>query len=149
MGFSGCILGIIVPQRVALTAAVGAPAPPVCWCPLSVSLSSPATRIPLTQKGGEIPTTKFPPWPKTAGAKGPWFPSPHVDAPRPQGTARPPLSPGGSSAPSPALQPSPSEYSQEHCNLPWPAAVGLGQESLRWRLEGPSGRPTLGYPWVD
>ncbi|NXD90936.1 HHLA1 protein, partial [Chaetorhynchus papuensis] len=100
---------VIVPQCAALAAAAGAPAPPVCWCPLSVSLASPATRIPLAQKGGEIPTTKFPLWPKTVGAKGSWFPSPHVDAPRPQGTARPPLSPGGSSAPSPAPQPSPSE----------------------------------------
>ncbi|NXM14843.1 HHLA1 protein, partial [Ploceus nigricollis] len=67
--------------------------------------------IPLTQKGGGIPTTKFPLWPKTVGAKGSWFPSPHVDAPRPQGMARPPLSPGGSLAPSPALQPSPTDMS--------------------------------------
>ncbi|NWV81828.1 HHLA1 protein, partial [Dasyornis broadbenti] len=82
----------------------GAPAPPVCWCPLSVSLASPATRIPLTQKGGEISPTKVPAWPKTVGAKGSWFPSPHVDAPRPRGTAGAPLNPGGSSAPSLALQ---------------------------------------------
>ncbi|NWS33487.1 HHLA1 protein, partial [Polioptila caerulea] len=109
----------------------GTPAPPVCWCPLSVSLISPATRIPPAQKGGEIPTTKFPPWPKTAGAKGSWFPSPLVDAPRPQGTARAPLSPGGSLAPSPALQPSPSEYGQEPWNLPCPTALGFGQVSLR------------------
>ncbi|XP_032927629.1 HERV-H LTR-associating protein 1 [Catharus ustulatus] len=68
-----------------------------------------STRIPLAQKGGEIPTTKFPAWPKTAGAKASWFPSPQVDAPRPQGTARAPLSPGGSLAPSPALQPSPTD----------------------------------------
>ncbi|NXO13261.1 HHLA1 protein, partial [Oriolus oriolus] len=108
-----------------------------------------STRIPLAQKGGEIPTTKFPLWPKTAGAKGSWFPSSHVDVPRPQGTAGPPLSPGGSSAPSLALQPSPSEYGQEHWNPPYPATVGFGQVSLRWRLEGPSGRPTPGYPWVD
>uniref|UniRef100_H0ZQM2 HHLA1 neighbor of OC90 n=1 Tax=Taeniopygia guttata TaxID=59729 RepID=H0ZQM2_TAEGU len=59
-------------------------APPVCWSPFSVSLASPATRTPLSQKGGGIPTTKFPLWPKTAGAKGSWFPSPHGDAPRPQ-----------------------------------------------------------------
>ncbi|XP_014737607.1 PREDICTED: HERV-H LTR-associating protein 1 [Sturnus vulgaris] len=70
-----------------------------------------STRIPLAQKGGEIPTTKFPPWPKTAGAKGSWFPSAHVDAPKPQGTARAPLSPGGSLAPSAALQPSPTDMS--------------------------------------
>ncbi|XP_039930908.1 HERV-H LTR-associating protein 1 [Hirundo rustica] len=70
-----------------------------------------STRTPLAQKGREIPTTKFPPWPKTAGAKGSWFPSPHVEAPRPQGTARPPLSPGGSLAPLPALQPSPTDMS--------------------------------------
>uniref|UniRef100_A0A8C5JG12 HERV-H LTR-associating 1 n=1 Tax=Junco hyemalis TaxID=40217 RepID=A0A8C5JG12_JUNHY len=63
-------------------------------CPFSVSLSSPATRTPLAQKGAEIrtvPTTRFPLWPRTAGAKGSWFPPPHVDAPRPQGMARPPL----------------------------------------------------------
>ncbi|NXA74556.1 HHLA1 protein, partial [Thryothorus ludovicianus] len=77
----------------------------LCWCSLSLSLASPATRIPLAPKREEIPTTKFPPWAKPAGAKGSWFPSPPVDAPRPQGTARAPLSPGGSSAP--ALQPSP------------------------------------------
>ncbi|NWT90391.1 HHLA1 protein, partial [Lanius ludovicianus] len=74
----------------------------------SLCLSSPATRIPLAHKEGEISTTKFPLWPKTAGAKGSWFPSPHVDALRPQGTARPPLSPGGSSAPLPAPQPNPN-----------------------------------------
>ncbi|NXH61555.1 HHLA1 protein, partial [Rhabdornis inornatus] len=95
--------------------------------------------IPLTQKGGEIPTTNFPPWPKTAGAKGSWFPSPHVNAPRPQGTARAPQS----LAPSPALQPSPSEYGQQPWNLPYPTALGFGQVSLRWSLEAPSGRPTL------
>ncbi|NWV05214.1 HHLA1 protein, partial [Ptilonorhynchus violaceus] len=97
----------------------GAPLSLVCWCPPSVSLASPATRIPLGQKGGEIPTTKFPPWPKTVGAKGWWFPSPHMDTPSPQGTAGPPLGPGGSSAPSPAPRPSPSEYREEHWNLPW------------------------------
>ncbi|NWW04531.1 HHLA1 protein, partial [Oreocharis arfaki] len=83
---------------------------PQCAGALSLSLASPATRIPLAQKGGEIPTTKFPLWPKTVGAKGSWFPSLHVDAPQPQGTAGPPLSPGGSSAPSLAPRPSPSEY---------------------------------------
>ncbi|NWV22286.1 HHLA1 protein, partial [Origma solitaria] len=65
-------------------------------------LSDLTTRIPLTQKGGEIPPTKVPPWPKTAGAKGSWFPSPHVDVPRPRSTAGAPLSPGGSSVSSPA-----------------------------------------------
>ncbi|NWZ74746.1 HHLA1 protein, partial [Poecile atricapillus] len=119
----------------------GAPAPPVCWYPLCVSLASPATRTPLTQKGGEIPSTELPPWPRTAAAKG--FPSPHVDAARPQGTARPARSPGGSLAPSPALQPSPSEYGQAPWNLPCPSAGGSGQVSRRWRLEGPSGRPTV------
>ncbi|NXB33617.1 HHLA1 protein, partial [Eulacestoma nigropectus] len=114
--------------------------PPVCctrcWCPPSPPLASPATRIPLAQKGGEIPTTKFPLWQKTVGAKGSWFPSPHMDAPRTQGTAGPPLSPGGSSAPSPAPQPSPSEYGQEHWNLPYPATVGFGQVSLRIAFAG-------------
>ncbi|KAM7071307.1 HERV-H LTR-associating protein 1 [Acridotheres tristis] len=84
---------------------------PSVLVPSLCPLASPATRIPLAQKGGEIPTTKFPPWPKTAGAKGSWFPSAHVDAPRPQGTARAPLSPGGSLAPPAALQPSPTDMS--------------------------------------
>ncbi|NXK62654.1 HHLA1 protein, partial [Sylvietta virens] len=132
------------PEWKSFAAAVGHQHPQ-CAGALSVSLASPATRMPLAQKGGEIPTTKSPPWPKTAGAKGSWFPSPQVEAPRPQGTARPPLSPRGSLAPLPALQPSPSEYGQEPCNLPCPTAVGFGQVSLRWRLQGPSGRPTLGY----
>ncbi|XP_009879354.1 PREDICTED: HERV-H LTR-associating protein 1 [Charadrius vociferus] len=68
-----------------------------------------ATRIPLALKGEEIPTTRFPPWPKTVGLKGSGFPSLHVDASRPRGTAGPPPSAGGSSAPSPALQPSPTD----------------------------------------
>ncbi|NXO66088.1 HHLA1 protein, partial [Phainopepla nitens] len=119
----------------------GAPAPQVCWCPLSVSLASPATRIPLTQKGGEIPTTKFPPWPKTVGAKGSWFPSALGDAPRPQGTARPALSPGGSLAPSPALQPSPSEYGQEpgdlpHCCGVWPSVSEVKVGGPFWATLG-------------
>ncbi|XP_075603195.1 HERV-H LTR-associating protein 1 [Balearica regulorum gibbericeps] len=67
------------------------------------------TRVPVAQKGEEIPTTRFPPWPKTAGVKGSGFPS-HLDAFRPQGMAGPPPTVGGSLAPWPALQPSPSEY---------------------------------------
>ncbi|NWV69405.1 HHLA1 protein, partial [Malurus elegans] len=81
---------------------------PMCRCPLYVSPASPATRIPLGQKGGEIPPTKVPPWPKTVGAKGWWFPSLPVDAPGPQSTTGAPLSPGGSSAPLPAPQPGPA-----------------------------------------
>ncbi|KAM6101222.1 HERV-H LTR-associating protein 1 isoform 2-T2 [Theristicus caerulescens] len=69
------------------------------------------TRMPLAQKGEEIPTTRFPPWPKTVEPQGSGFPSPHVDTSRPQGTARPPPTAGGSSAPSPALQPSPTDVS--------------------------------------
>ncbi|KAM6278359.1 HERV-H LTR-associating protein 1 [Spheniscus humboldti] len=67
------------------------------------------TRIPLAQKGEEILTITFPPWPKTVEAKGSGFPSAHVDASRPQGTAGPPPTAAGSSAPSPALQPSPTD----------------------------------------
>uniref|UniRef100_A0A8D2P8H7 HERV-H LTR-associating 1 n=1 Tax=Zosterops lateralis melanops TaxID=1220523 RepID=A0A8D2P8H7_ZOSLA len=103
---------------------------PQCAEVLSVSLPSPATRMPLAQKGGEILTTKLPPWPRTVGAKGSWFPSPHVEAPRSQGTARPPLSPGASLAPLPAPQPSPSEYGQEPWNLPHPTALELRQVDL-------------------
>ncbi|XP_053915652.1 HERV-H LTR-associating protein 1 [Cuculus canorus] len=67
------------------------------------------TRIPLALKGKEIPITRFPPWPKTVGAKGLGFPSMHVDASRPRGTAGPPPMTGGSLAPSPALHPSPTD----------------------------------------
>ncbi|NXN74670.1 HHLA1 protein, partial [Himantopus himantopus] len=79
-----------------------------CWCPPSVSVSpdSLATRTPLALKGEEISATRFPPWPKTVGLKGSGFPSPHVDASRPQGTAGSPPTAGRISAPSPALQPS-------------------------------------------
>ncbi|KAK2520290.1 Hhla1, partial [Columba guinea] len=80
-----------------------------CWCPLSVSSASPATRIPLAQKGKENPITRFPPWPKTVGAKGSGLPPPHVDAPRPRGTAGPPSTAGGISIPPPAPQPSPTD----------------------------------------
>ncbi|KAM6444335.1 HERV-H LTR-associating protein 1 [Rhynochetos jubatus] len=67
------------------------------------------TRIPFALKGEEIPTTRFPPWPKTVGMKGSGIPSPHMDASREQGTAGPPPAAGGSSAPLPALQPSPTD----------------------------------------
>ncbi|NWZ45907.1 HHLA1 protein, partial [Haliaeetus albicilla] len=104
----------------------GAPASPVCcWCPPPVSPASPATRIPLAQKGEEIPTMRFLPWPKTVGAKGSGFPSPPVDASRPRGTAGPPPTAGGGSAPSPALQPGPSEYGEEERHLLYPAGGGL------------------------
>jgi len=82
-----------------------------CWCPLCLCVSaSPATRIPLALKGEEIPTTRFPPWPRTAGVKGSGFPSPHMNASIPRVTAGTRPTAGGSSAPSPAPQPSPSEY---------------------------------------
>ncbi|XP_075271333.1 HERV-H LTR-associating protein 1 [Opisthocomus hoazin] len=68
------------------------------------------TRIPLALKGEEIPTTRFPPWPRTAGVKGSGFPSPHMNASIPRVTAGTRPTAGGSSAPSPAPQPSPSEY---------------------------------------
>ncbi|XP_030360478.1 HERV-H LTR-associating protein 1 [Strigops habroptila] len=67
------------------------------------------TRIPHAQKGEEIATTMFPPWPKTVGVKGLGFPPQHVDASGLLGTARPPLTAGESSTPSPALQPSPND----------------------------------------
>ncbi|NWS18636.1 HHLA1 protein, partial [Pachyramphus minor] len=98
------------------------PQSPVCWCPPSVSLASPATRIPLAQKQEEMPTARFPPWPKTVGAKGSWFPSPHVEASRSQGSAGSPPTPGRSSVPSPAPQPSPSEYKEEDWKLLHPTS---------------------------
>ncbi|NXA16358.1 HHLA1 protein, partial [Sapayoa aenigma] len=82
----------------------------MCWCPPTASLASPGTRIPLAQKGEEIPTMRFPPWPKTAGTKGLWFPSPHMEASRSQGTAGPSPTAGESWAPLPALEPSPSDF---------------------------------------
>ncbi|NXT40132.1 HHLA1 protein, partial [Pelecanoides urinatrix] len=119
-----------------------------CWCPPSVSPASPATRIPLAQKGEKIPTTRFPPWPKTIEAKGSGFPSPHVDTSRPQGLAGPPPTAGGSSAPSPAQQPSPSEYGEEDGHPLYPASgrVWPKPETMSLRLGGPSGRPILGCP---
>uniref|UniRef100_A0A8C0EQ33 HERV-H LTR-associating 1 n=1 Tax=Bubo bubo TaxID=30461 RepID=A0A8C0EQ33_BUBBB len=109
-----------------------------CWCPPSVSPASPATRIPLALKGEETPTVRFPPWPKTVGVKGSGFPSLHVDASRPRGTAGPPLTVGESSAPWPALQPSPSEYAEEDRHLLYPARGGVWLKpettSLRLRL---------------
>ncbi|NXT17218.1 HHLA1 protein, partial [Syrrhaptes paradoxus] len=77
-----------------------------------------STRIPLAQKGKEIPPTRFPPWPKTSGVKGSGSPSLHIDDPRPQGMAGPPPAAGGSWAPSPALQPSPGLFPVESiCHL--------------------------------
>ncbi|KAM9573995.1 HERV-H LTR-associating protein 1 isoform 2-T2 [Guaruba guarouba] len=67
------------------------------------------TRIPHAQKGEEITTTRSAPWPTTVGVKGLGFATLHVDASRPLGTAGPHLTAGGSSTPSPALQPSPSD----------------------------------------
>lgn len=97
----------------------GAPAATVrCWCPLSLPPAFPATRIPLAQKGEEIPTTRFPSRPKTIGVKGSGFLSPHVDASRPHGTARPPPAAGGTLAPSAALQPSRGEHSPGDSRLP-------------------------------
>ncbi|NXJ81559.1 HHLA1 protein, partial [Trogon melanurus] len=121
-----------------------------CWCPPPcVFPASPATRIPLAQKGEEIPTTRFAPWPKTIGAKGSGLPSPQVNASRPRGTAGPPPTAVGSWSPQPALQPSPGEHGEEDGHLLYPAGsrVWLIAESpsLRWRLGGPSGRPTLGH----
>ncbi|XP_074001869.1 HERV-H LTR-associating protein 1 [Numenius arquata] len=67
------------------------------------------TRIPLALKGEEIPTTRFPPWPKTVGLKGSGFPSPHLDVSRPRGTAGSPPTAGGNLVSSLALQPSPTD----------------------------------------
>uniref|UniRef100_A0A8B9EUV8 HERV-H LTR-associating 1 n=1 Tax=Amazona collaria TaxID=241587 RepID=A0A8B9EUV8_9PSIT len=79
------------------------------WCPPSTSPASPATRIPLAQKGEEITTTRSAPWPTMAGVEGLGFAALHADASGPLGTAGPHLTAGGSSTPSPALQPSPSD----------------------------------------
>ncbi|XP_010183694.1 PREDICTED: HERV-H LTR-associating protein 1 [Mesitornis unicolor] len=68
-----------------------------------------ATRIPLALKGEEVPTTRFPPWPKTVGVKGSGFPSLHMDSSRPGGMAEPSPTAGGNSRPSPALQPNPTD----------------------------------------
>ncbi|NWY53720.1 HHLA1 protein, partial [Chionis minor] len=106
-----------------------------------------STSIPLALKGEEIHTTVFPPWPKTVGLKGSGLPSLLMDPSRPRGTAGPPPTPGGSSAPSPALQPSPSEYSTDRLLL-YPTSSGDWPDaetpSLKLRLGGPSGRSSLG-----
>ncbi|XP_025751069.1 HERV-H LTR-associating protein 1 [Manacus vitellinus] len=95
------------------------------------------TRIPLAQKGEEIPTTRFSPWPKTAGAKGPWFPSPHVEASRSQGTAGSPPTPGRSSVPSPAPQPSPTCLSDPIADMAtfWMQTVSLQETSKQMQTE--------------
>ncbi|NWR31032.1 HHLA1 protein, partial [Tachuris rubrigastra] len=95
------------------------------WTFKSEHILSELNLIPLAQKGEEMPTTRFPPWPKTVGAKGSWFPSPHVEASRAQGTAGSPPTPGRSSVPSPAPQLSPSEYREEDWNLFHPTGCGV------------------------
>ncbi|NXG02771.1 HHLA1 protein, partial [Sakesphorus luctuosus] len=112
----------------------------MCWCPPSASLASPATRIPLAQKGEEFPTTRFPPWPKTVGAKGSRFPSPHVEASRAQGTAGPSPAPGRGSVPWPALQPSPEH--QEFHQLPSSIQATFGSSFwIYLKAENPSSDP--------
>ncbi|XP_064297807.1 HERV-H LTR-associating protein 1 [Phalacrocorax carbo] len=88
------------------------------------------TRIPLAQGGEKIPITRFPPWPMTVEAKGSGFPSPHVDVSRPQGTAGPPLTAGGSWVPPPALQPSPTDL-----YAPWMQTVSPQQTSKLMQTE--------------
>lgn len=128
----------------------GAPASTArCWRPPSVSPASLATRMPLAQKWKEIHATRFPPWPKMVEATGSGFPSSHMDASRAQGTASPPPTAGGSSAPSPALQPSPSEYGEEDWHPLYPPSRGVWSKAetipLRLGLGVPSGRPTLSH----
>ncbi|NWU81664.1 HHLA1 protein, partial [Onychorhynchus coronatus] len=105
--------------------ALGHPCPQ-CVGALPLTLFAfPATRIPLAQKGEEMSTTRFPPWPETVGAKGSGFPSPHMGASKPPGTAGFPPTPGRSSVPSPAPQPRPSEYREEEWNLLHPTGCGV------------------------
>uniref|UniRef100_A0A8C6NGJ6 HERV-H LTR-associating protein 1 n=1 Tax=Melopsittacus undulatus TaxID=13146 RepID=A0A8C6NGJ6_MELUD len=98
----------IAPQCVVLAASMGYQHTVHSWCPPSTSPASAATRIPLAQEVEEIITTRSPPGPKTVGVKE-LFPPLHVDDPGLLGTAGPHLTMGGSSTPSPALQPSPSD----------------------------------------
>uniref|UniRef100_A0A8C3BE24 HERV-H LTR-associating 1 n=1 Tax=Cairina moschata TaxID=8855 RepID=A0A8C3BE24_CAIMO len=67
------------------------------------------TSTPLALKGEDIPTTRSPPWPKTVGAKGSGFPSLHLDASGPRGTAGTPPAAEEILAPSSAFQTSPGD----------------------------------------
>ncbi|XP_027501540.1 HERV-H LTR-associating protein 1 [Corapipo altera] len=95
------------------------------------------TRIPLAQKGEEVPSTRFPPWPKTAGVKGSWFPSPHVEASRSQDTAGSPPTPGRSSVTSPAPQSSPTCLSVPIADMPmfWMQTASLQETSKQMQTE--------------
>uniref|UniRef100_A0A8B9DJQ7 HERV-H LTR-associating 1 n=1 Tax=Anser cygnoides TaxID=8845 RepID=A0A8B9DJQ7_ANSCY len=124
MGFSGCILGSIVPQHVTPAAAVGHQHSQGIYGAFPLSSASPATSTPLALKGEDIPTTRSPPWPKTVGVKGSGFPSLHVDASRPRGTVGAPPAAGESLAPSSALQTSPGEFCAEDQNLLYPISSG-------------------------
>ncbi|XP_027754268.1 HERV-H LTR-associating protein 1 [Empidonax traillii] len=88
------------------------------------------TRIPLAQKGEEMPTMRFPPWPKTVGAKGSWFPSAPAEASRSQGMAGSPPTPGRSSVPSPAPQPRPTDVP-----MFWMQTVSPQETSKRMQTE--------------
>ncbi|XP_026697717.1 HERV-H LTR-associating protein 1 isoform X3 [Athene cunicularia] len=83
------------------------------------------TKVPLALKGEETPTMRFPPWPKTVGVKGSGFPSLQEDVSRPRGTAGPPLASGESSAPWPALRPSPNLPSSVLATPPYRPGVTL------------------------
>ncbi|NXS68264.1 HHLA1 protein, partial [Pandion haliaetus] len=97
--FLGAFFILLSPSVLHLLLLLGTSIPSVFPVPSPDSPASAATRIPLAQKGEEIPTMRFLPWPKTVAAKGSGFPSPPVDASRPRSTAEPPLTAGGSSAP--------------------------------------------------
>lgn len=100
IGFSVCILGFIVSQDVILAGA------------LHLSAFS-GTSTPLALKGEDSPNTRPPPRTKMISIEALGFPSLHVDTSRPQGTAGVPSTSEGTLVTSPALQPSPGEFSME------------------------------------
>ncbi|NXL84287.1 HHLA1 protein, partial [Alectura lathami] len=69
--------------------------------------------IPFALNGEHNPNTRSPPWAKTVGVKGSGLPELHVDTLRPQGTAGASPTASEGLATSPALQPSPGEFSTE------------------------------------
>uniref|UniRef100_A0A8C2T995 HHLA1 neighbor of OC90 n=1 Tax=Coturnix japonica TaxID=93934 RepID=A0A8C2T995_COTJA len=104
IGFSGCILGFIVSQHVILAG--------------TLCLSAfPGTSTPLALKGKDSSNTRPPPWTKMLSVKASGFPSLYVDTSRPRGTAGAPPAAESTLVTSPALQPSPSEFSMEDQHL--------------------------------
>lgn len=135
MGFSGCILGFILPQCVAVAAAAMGHQQPQCAGALSVSCFSSYQDASCPEREGN-PHHKVP-----TVAKDSWIqrivvsitPGGGSQAP---GHGQTPPEPWGELGPiaSPAAQP--LWVWPGALELPYPTAGGFAQGSLRWRLEG-------------